>query len=131
MNSGVLRPSGGISNQFCDSTYPTPNTITKTTTPSFRSTKAVFDAALSRMPMTRIPVHKPRISTAGKFNHAPGVENGSFDNSGGTGGRCSTLSRALKYLVHEAATVAALIAYSRIRSQPMIQAKISPSVAYA
>jgi hypothetical protein len=35
----------------------------------------------------------------------------------------------LKYFDHDAATVAQLMAYSRIRSQPMIQANSSPRVA--
>ncbi len=36
-----------------------------------------------------------------------------------------------KLFDHPELTVLAPIAYSRVRSQPMIQAKISPNVAYA
>ena len=40
-------------------------------------------------------------------------------------------SSLLRYSLHAMPTVAAPIAYSRIRSQPMIQAASSPIVAYA
>src|ERR1700687_6045582 len=97
------------------------------------STSAVLDAALSRMPITRTIVTKSRITTAGRLIQAPASEKGSLDRYQGT---ChwapnSTSSSLLKYSDHADATVAQLMAYSRIRSHPMIQAKISPRVAYA
>ena len=41
------------------------------------------------------------------------------------------LSSSMKWLDQPEETVLAPIAYSRVRSHPMIQAKSSPSVAYA
>src|ERR1051326_7131770 len=103
--------------------------MTKRTTPSFSNTRAVFDAALSRMPITRTVVHKNRMTTAGRLNQAPVLENGSLHRNEGTSRPNQTSRNLLKYFDHDAATVAALIAYSRIKSQPMIQANSSPSVA--
>src|SRR5437016_1239326 len=103
--------------------------MTKTTTPSFTTTMTRLDMALSRMPMTNTKVQAARINMAGRLQMAPGVENGSFDKASGTLYIPSTSSSLLRYSDHEAATVAALMAYSRIKSQPMIQAMISPKVA--
>src|SRR5215510_4839985 len=106
-----------------------PRITTNTTTPVLMSTSTVFDAALSRMPMTRTVVTTSRITTAGKLNQAPVMVKGSLERYQGTSQPKQTSVNLLKYSDHAEATVAQLIAYSRMRSQPMIQAKTSPRVA--
>src|SRR6516225_1017940 len=106
-----------------------PSATTNNTTPTLRSTSTVFDAALSRMPITSTPVTRSRIATAGKLNQAPVLEKGSLLRYQGTSQLRQILVSLLKYSDHADATVAQLIAYSRMRSQPMIQASNSPRVA--
>ena len=90
----------------------------------------MFDVALSRMPMTRTTVQISKITTAGRFIQ-PGFSEakGSLLRTSGNRQPMMSSVNLLKYFDHDDATVAALIAYSRIKSQPMIQASNSPSVA--
>ncbi len=109
--------------------YQTPTPITNRTTPTFVMTSTALVVALSRMPMTRMTVEAAMMSTAGKLNQAPSLENGSEARKSGTWGMCTAFRKTLKYFVQSAARTPQLMAYSRIRSQPMIQANSSPSVA--
>src|ERR1700692_4180263 len=102
--------------------YPTPITTTKITTPTLINTNIVLDMALSRMPITKTAVTAKRINTAGRFMMAFGVENGSLLRNSGTCQLKIINMNSLKYSVQAEATVAPLMAYSRTRSQPMIQA---------
>src|SRR5262249_58767963 len=112
--------------------YQTPTAITNTTTPTLVITSKALVVALSRMPITRTHVAGAMRVTAGRLNQAPSTEeNVSADRYSGTRQRKKTSRKTLKYLVQSDASTAQLIAYSRIRSQPMIQASSSPNVAYA
>src|SRR5438105_3690407 len=111
--------------------YQQPTAMTNRTTPTLIATSKAFVVTLSRMPSTRTMVTAAITRTAGKLSQAPSIVNGSLDSCGGTCQRKKTSRNSLKYLVQSAATTPQLMAYSRIKSQPMIQAKNSPRVAYA
>src|SRR5580658_9644381 len=115
--------------QLVGFTYHQPTTITKRTTPTLVATRTAFVAALSRMPITNTQVVSAMITTAGRLNQPEGSENGVVESLSGMCHRNSTSSQTLKYLVQSAASTPQLMAYSRTRSQPMIQASNSPSVA--
>src|SRR6478752_7067237 len=89
------------------------------------------------MPFTRTIVTMVTISTAGRLmTPAAWTKSTALYTIGGQAsalGKCSpNFAMTLwKYPDQPFATVAAPSAYSRIKSQPMIQAKSSPSVAYA
>src|SRR5947209_1851187 len=103
--------------------YQTPTTITNTTTPTLVMTSTALVVALSRIPMTKTPVAKAMMMTAGRLNQAPSTEeNVSAERNSGTRQWNNTSRKTLKYLVQSDASTAQLIAYSRTRSQPMIQA---------
>ena len=122
------------------------------TVPTLTKTTAMFRLADSRMPTTRIAVtartarNAGRLKTAVTCGKASGLTPASpsagasvLSNSHrpwycaitspgvpvSCGGRWTpkSWSRLTKFALHPEATVAALKAYSRIRSQPMIQAK--------
>jgi hypothetical protein len=84
--------------------------------------------ALSRMPITS-SVETVRItSSAGRFTSAPSAVPGACAIA--TGRSIPALWRITrKYPDQPLATAEAATAYSRIRSQPITQATISPSVA--
>ena len=68
--------------------------------------------------------------TAGRLMRAPGATPGAALIQAGRATPNPARMR-WKYPLQPTATVIEPTAYSRIRSQPIIQAKISPSVAYA
>ncbi len=70
------------------------------------------------------------ISTAGRLITAPGMVPGAAHIQTGS---CQPKPARIrwKYPLHPIATVMEPTAYSRMRSQPIVQATISPSVAYA
>ncbi len=95
-------------------------------------TMVVFTFALSLTPRTSIQVTPSVISSAGTLNHPacpPGAGKGGNANWGGKWKPKTLSSRSWRYAENPTATDMFETAYSRIRSQPMIQAKISPSVA--
>src|SRR5688572_27640861 len=104
------------------------------------ATITAFARALSLIPRTRTAVMARTISTAGRLMNDLVVANrpvaGSYDKgadrtvSGSSYPLVTILRTSWAYPDHPLATVAAPTAYSRMRSQPMIQAKISPSVVY-
>src|SRR5262249_1003365 len=103
--------------------------MTKRTTPTLTATRMALVVALSRMPMTRMAVTASVMRSAGRFNQASGVENGSADRYSGMRTPATMVSSSLRYFDQEEATQAQAMAYSRTRSQPMIQANNSPRVA--
>src|SRR5262245_22308220 len=109
--------------------------MTNKTTPTLMTTRTALVVALSRMPITRMTVTRSMMATAGKLKSAPlvGSENGSLAIASGTLRALleTSSSSLLRYLDQDDATTPQAMAYSKIRSQPMIQANNSPSVAYA
>ena len=106
------------------------------TTATLITTMTLLTVADSLMPITSRVVTRAMMTTAGRLNHAVTVE---------PSANVTTLPRAAwrwagmripksprnetTYPDHPIATVTAPRAYSRMRSQPMIQARNSPSVA--
>ena len=84
--------------------------------------------ALSRMPTQSTAVTASTMNTAGRLNEPPSP--GGLASESGSWKPNSESMRSLKYWPQPTATAATDTAYSRIRSQPMIQATNSPSVAY-
>ena len=114
---------------------PQPITITMSTIVTFVMTIRLLTNADSCMPRMSSAERTRRMNTAGMFMMpwapppAPSItSNGEWDHSYGT---CSPkmLRSLFRYSLHAIATVAAPTAYSRHRSQPMIQAINSPMVA--
>src|ERR1041385_1254050 len=119
--------------------------MTMATMTSLIATMAALNVALSRMPFTRTTVRMNVMRTAGRSKYEP-VEtmpvvlqspprlmhklNGAVETAGGTLKPNSGVN-SWKCADQPCATVAEPTAYSRTRSQPMIQANSSPSVAYA
>ena len=92
------------------------------------ATMTALNLALSRTPITSTTVMTQTISTAGRLMIAPGAAAGAALIQ--TGSVMPKPARMRwKYPLHPIATVIDPTAYSRIRSQPIIQAKISPRVA--
>src|SRR5688572_8362533 len=118
--------------------YAAPKPMKSSSTSTFTMTIAALAPADSRMPITRSAVTATTTSTAGRLNSAvtvPPLASAMLAPVGpvSCGGIDSptSLSSETTSPDHPTATVDALNEYSRMRSQPMIQAKISPSVAYA
>src|SRR5258708_29444773 len=98
------------------------------------STITVFVSALSFTPRTRIQVTASVISSAGMLKTPPGDPGAGNNGNAMDGGKWNPnrLSvRSCRYAENPTATDMFETAYSRIRSQPMIHAKISPRIAYA
>ena len=110
--------------------------MNSSTTATFTNTITLLTFADSLMPMTRSVVMIAMMMTAGRLKTAVMVEPSArvttvpraADSAGGTMIPMS-LRNETTYPDHPIATVTAPSAYSSTRSQPMIQAKISPSVA--
>src|SRR5438034_9464219 len=112
------------------------NTMNSTTTASLMKTMTLLVVADSLMPMTSSVVTRAMMTTAGRLNTAvmlvpsahcttvPRAPDGAHGTSSPMSCRNDTT-----YPDQPMATVTAPRAYSSTRSQPMIQAKISPSVA--
>ena len=149
-NSPNVPVLGGMNGrQLARWTYHRPATTNTIRTPIFTITMKLLNPADSRIPMTRIVVIARMMHTAGRFTIAPVAcqpatphpatacctwvavqnTNGGLVSLGGI-----SIPKRLTKLTNVAdqptPTVAAPMAYSRIRSHPMIQATSSPSVAY-
>ena len=129
----MSRSVTGMVVQFAGLTKKIPTTMTNSTTATLVMTSTAFVVALSRMPITRTTVTKSMMPTAGRLNSAPlvGSEKGSEAITSGTLMALfdKSSSNLLRYLDHDDATTPQAMAYSKIRSQPMIQANSSPRVA--
>ena len=96
------------------------------------STMTLFVSALSRTPRTRITVSTSSTTRAGRLNQLPVNSPPAIIGPASALGRWNPnmlSSTSFKYAEKPTATAMFETAYSRMRSQPMIQAKISPSVA--
>ena len=110
--------------------------MNSSTTASFTKTMTLLTFADSLMPMTSSVVMIAMMMTAGRLKTAVMVDPSArvtavpraADSAGGTVIPMS-LRNETTYPDHPIATVTAPSAYSSTRSQPMIQATISPSVA--
>ncbi len=116
--------------QFSGLTNVKPAAMKNSTAASLMATITALKRALSRTPTTSSPVMNSTMIAAGRLITAPSVAQG--DAVIHTG-RCRPKPARMrwKYPLQPTATVIDPTAYSRMRSQPIIQAKISPSVAYA
>src|SRR5882672_5168796 len=111
--------------------------ITNNTTATLSATIAELKRALSWMPLTSTAVTSKTISTAGRLITAPDatkcpvVASNSIGGPMSAGAKCQSnvAITCWKYEDQLLATVAAPTAYSSTRSQPMIHANSSPSVA--
>src|SRR6266705_2542265 len=131
-------PSAGGMNgcQLAGFTECAANAMNSTTTASLMKTITLLVVADSLMPMTSSVVTRAMITTAGRLNTAvmlvPSGQRTTVpraaDSAHGTS-RPISCRNDTTYPDQPIATVTAPSAYSRTRSQPMIQAKISPSVA--
>src|ERR1700682_2100584 len=122
--------------QFAVLTNAAPPRITISTTPTLTMTIAEFTLADSLTPMTIRTVTAIVMSTAGRLMIASGLHPGALINVHGAAASDAGMltptkswRNAVKWPDQPTATVAAPSAYSRIRSQPMIHAMNSPSVA--
>src|SRR4030095_3204114 len=117
-------------------TNPTPPRITINTTATLMITMAELKLADSLIPMTMSTVTASVTTMAGTLRTAASLQPAAWIAQQGAEAYCagtSTPTKSCRNLTrwppHPTATVAAPSAYSRIKSQPMTQAKNSPSVA--
>src|SRR5258708_1211182 len=108
--------------RFAGFTYDAPAMMNTTSTTDLTSTSTVLMSADSLMPITRSAATSRTMNAAGRLA-------GAAASPGGTVTPRSRM-RLTKYPDQPTATVDTLSAYSRIRSQPMIQANSSPAVPY-
>src|SRR2546427_12796116 len=122
--------------QFAVLMYAAPPRITIITTPTLTITIAELTFADSLTPITIKTVTASVINTAGRLKIASGLHPGALMRVHGAAASdfgivtpTKSWRNAVKWPDQPTATVAAPSAYSRIKSQPMIQAMNSPSVA--
>jgi hypothetical protein len=122
--------------QFAVATYPTPAMRNTRTTATLMATIMLLKRADSRIPRISSAEMTMTMPNAGRLNQAlTSLPSGRLTRVPGAAVSSAGIaipilpSRLLKYPDQPTATVEDTIAYSRIRSQPMIQAMNSPSVA--
>src|SRR5665213_495045 len=135
---GMKAPAGLLAvTQFAALKAGTVQTMNSAITTSLTATMKLLKRAASRVPATSSNVMSTMIAAAGRFRTAPvddqtcclaSYANGDDTNRAGSFSPKSA-ARLTKYPDQPIATVTAPTAYSRIRSQPIIQATNSPSVA--
>src|SRR4051794_13542662 len=106
----------------------TPTTMKIASTTSLMATITVFTRALWRTPAISSMVIASTTKTAGTLTSPPSP--GGFAIAEGSDVLNAESSSSLKYWPQPTAIAATETPYSRIRSQPMIQATSSPIVAY-
>src|SRR5215472_13318593 len=125
-------PDGANGFQFAGFTSAPPTTRKTRMAPILIATMMLLASADSRIPRTSNTVRMKMIRKAGTLKYepvqCPDSQTGVDHRSGRL--RPNDASCALQYAENPIATTTLLTTYSRIRSQPMIQANISPSVAY-
>ena len=104
-----------------------PSAMNSASTTSLIATMIVFARAVSRTPIISTAVTASTRKAAGTFTVPPSPGGLAIDS--GSERPNSESSSSLKYWPQPTATAAIETPYSRIRSQPMIQAASSPSVA--
>jgi hypothetical protein len=99
--------------------------------PSLSTTMTRLALALSRVPSISRPMMTRTMNTAGMLNDPLGAPSAkvAVDQRSGIATPNADSSRALRFAPHPAATAAHETPYSRIRSQPITKATISPRVA--
>ena len=114
--------------QLSGLTNVNPAAMKNRTAASLMATITALNRALSRTPTTSSAVMASTMRAAGRLIRAPSVAHGDAVIHSG---RCSPKPARMrwKYPLQPTATVIDPTAYSRMRSQPIIQAMISPSVA--
>src|SRR2546425_1090437 len=128
---------GGMNGcQFAELMYAAPPRITISTTPTLMMTITELTLADSLTPITISTVTASVMSTAGRLKIASGLHPGALMSVHGAAASDAGMlmptkswRKATRWPDQPTATVDAPSAYSRIRSQPMIQAMNSPSVA--
>ena len=106
----------------------TPSTRNSVRTASLMNTMIVFVRADSRTPIIRTPETASTRNIAGRLNWPPSSPGGLASDFGSATPN-SESSSSFRYAPQPIATPAIETPYSRIRSQPMIHAASSPSVA--
>src|SRR6202789_3278825 len=126
------KPEGANGTQFAGFTSIPPTTRKVRMAPIFTVTIMLLVSADSFTPRTSSSVRTKTIRNPGILKyapvHCPPAQTGLAHLSGKL--RPKTASCAFVYPANPTATATFETTYSRMRSQPMIQAKISPSVAY-
>ncbi len=105
----------------------TPTTMNSSRMPSFTATMTVFVLAVSRTPRMSRAVTAATMSTAGRLKVPP--VSGEVDSALGRVNPKVVSRKLLRLPPQPTATAATEMPYSRMRSQPMIQATSSPRVA--
>src|SRR5258707_11424520 len=126
------KPEGAKGTQFPLWTSIPPTTRKVTMAPILIATITLLAPADSRTPRTSSKVSTNTIRNPGRLKYAPVQWPPAQTGMDHLSARCipKASSCALVYPLKPTATATLLTTYSRIRSQPMIQAKISPRVAY-
>src|SRR5690242_8759734 len=125
-------PDGANGFQLLGLTSAPPTMRNTRIAPILIATMMLLASADSRMPRTSKTVKMKIIKNAGMLKYEPVQWPDSQTGVDHLSGKPmpNDASCALVYALNAIATTTLLTTYSRIRSQPMIQAKISPSVAY-
>ena len=105
-----------------------PSTMNSASTTSLIATMIVLARAVSRTPIISTAATASTRKAAGRFTVPPSP--GGLASASGSERPNRLSSSSLKYWPQPTATPAIDTPYSRIRSQPMIHAASSPSVAY-
>ena len=124
-------PDGAKGVQLAGFTSIPPTTRNVRMAPILIRTITLFASADSRTPRTSNSVRKNTIKKPGRLKYAPVQCPEAHTGLAHFSGRLmpKAANCALEYPLKPTATATLLTTYSRIRSHPMIHAKISPSVA--
>src|SRR5208282_5047688 len=126
------KPEGAKGDQFAGFTSIPPTTKNVRIAPILTATMKLLASADSFTPRTSNSVRTNTIRNPGRLKYAPvhwpEAHTGLAHLSGNRIPNAANC--AFVYPAKPTATATLLTTYSRIRSQPMIQAKISPRVAY-
>jgi hypothetical protein len=125
-----LNPKGKKGIQFEGFMLKIPIRMKTSRAANFTKTIKLVNRALSLIPMTRMAVRNSTMTIAGRFTIAPGAVPGVAEHQAGREIPIAFMIFT-KYPDHPMATAIEETIYSSMRSQPIIQAIISPRVAYA
>src|SRR5690554_2729104 len=123
------QPNGMNGVQFSGLIWNMPTARKTTIVMILTNTMAALIRMLSRIPMINNPISTRMMPMAGKFTNPGSGAKGPLVSVAGKP-RPIAVNALLKYPDHPFATAATATPYSRIRSQPMIQASSSPNAAY-
>src|SRR6266481_2658306 len=125
-------PEGAKGFQLLGFTSAPPTTRKMRMAPILMATMMLLASADSRTPRTRRTVRMKTMRNAGKLKYEPVQCPDSQTGVDHRSGKSNPYEAScdLVYALKPIATTTLLTTYSRIRSHPMIHAKISPRVAY-